>query len=214
MLLSAHLSFVIEQNRNLNLTSIQDEEAGIVLHIEDSLHALPELDEAPKGALVDLGSGAGFPGIPLAVLTERKCTLVEATTKKAQLLQRFIQDHFLEDHISVEPQRIEALSRQKKGQFIVATARALSSLPALMELAAPLLQKDGILLAYKGNLTQEEIERSRLAEEMLGMSIRSIRSFVLSDNQSKRSIVSIQKIGSAKRALPRREGRAQRHPLA
>jgi 16S rRNA (guanine527-N7)-methyltransferase len=212
-LLAAHLSFVIEQNKNLNLTSIRDEEAGIILHIEDSLHALPELNEVPNGPLVDLGSGAGFPGIPLAILTARHCTLVEATKKKAQFLRQFIHDRLLEDQINIEPQRIEAFSRQKQGCFIAATARALSSLPALMELAAPLLQQDGVLLAYKGNPTQEELERAHRAEKTLGMRVCSIRSFVLSDNQSKRSIVLIQKTGNAKQPLPRREGQAQRHPL-
>jgi 16S rRNA (guanine527-N7)-methyltransferase len=214
VLLNAHLAFVIEQNRNLNLTRIQDEEAGIVLHIEDSLHALSELNKAPNGPFVDLGSGAGFPGIPLAILSARNCTLVEATKKKAQFLQRFIQARVLEDQITIAAQRIEAFSQQKQGYFSVATVRALSSLPTLMELAAPLLQKDGVLLAYKGDLTQEEIERSHLVEETLGMTVRSIRSFVLSDNQSKRSIVLIQKKADAKRLLPRREGQAQHHPLA
>jgi 16S rRNA (guanine527-N7)-methyltransferase len=213
-LLSTHLAFVIEQNKNLNLTRIDDEDLGIILHVEDSLHALPEFEGVPDGPLVDLGSGAGFPGIPLAILTARKCTLVESTKKKAQVLQQFIDTWFPGDQIRVEAERIEAFSRQKEGHFIVATARALSSLPALMELAAPLLQKGGILLAYKGNLSREERERAALVEEALGMTVRSIRSFVLSDNQSKRSIVLIQKTGNAKQSLPRREGQAQRHPLA
>jgi 16S rRNA (guanine527-N7)-methyltransferase len=213
-LLAAHLDYLIKQNSTLNLTRICDEQTGIVLHIEDSLTALPELKTAPKGELIDLGSGGGFPGIPLLVMTLRTGTLVEATAKKARVLLKFVKENDLESKIAIEGQRIEEIARIKGGHFAVATARAVSSLPALMELSAPLLFEGGVLLAYKGNPTTAELDRARSLEELLGMEVAGIRSFTLSDGMTKRSLVRIIKKGEARRDLPRRDGQAQRHPLA
>jgi 16S rRNA (guanine527-N7)-methyltransferase len=213
-LLIAHFAFVIEQNRNVNLTGITDEETGVILHIEDSLRVLPELERAPEGPLVDLGSGGGFPGIPLAILSGRDCVLVEATKKKAQAIQQFLGNGPLSKRVTVEAQRIEAFSQQKRNHFAVATARALSSLPTLAELAAPLLRKEGVLLAYKGKPTNDELQRMICLEDELGMKVVSTRKFFLSDNQTERTIVTIQKTGKSRRPLPRRDGQAQHHPLA
>jgi 16S rRNA (guanine527-N7)-methyltransferase len=216
-LLLAHLRYVLAQNRKLNLTSIREEDLGITLHIEDSLTALPECEAIPDGPFVDLGSGAGFPGIPLAIVTGRNATLVEATQKKARVLQSFVHDNGLGSHITVEALRIEEFTRKQQeggqAQFVLATARALSSLPSLMELAAPLLQHKGILLAYKGGLMNNELEQAAALEEELGMTIRSTRSLTLSDGQTERIIIQIQKTGHPKRPLPRRNGQAQRHPF-
>jgi 16S rRNA (guanine527-N7)-methyltransferase len=213
-LLVTHLRYIIEQNQYLNLTRISDEEQGVLLHIEDSLTALPELEAAPAGALADLGSGAGFPGIPLAIMSGRDCTLVEKTQKKARVIQRFIEGSALAERVTVEALLAEELAKQRAEHFAVVVARALSSLPSLMELTAPLLQPDGILIAYKGDLTSEELARGRCLERELGMTITGSRSFVLSDGLSKRTLVCIQKTGKARRLLPRKLGQAQRHPLA
>jgi 16S rRNA (guanine527-N7)-methyltransferase len=212
--LAAHFNYIIKQNSTLNLTRICDEQAGIVLHIEDSLTALPELNAAPRGELVDLGSGGGFPGIPLLVMTARTGTLIEATAKKAHVLWNFVKENGLEGKITVEAQRIEEVARIKGGCFAVATARAVSSLPALMELASPLLFEGGVLLAYKGNLTTAELDRARSLEKVLGMKVMGTRSFILSDGVTKRVLVQMGKKGVVRRTLPRRDGQAQHHPLA
>jgi 16S rRNA (guanine527-N7)-methyltransferase len=213
-LLESHLDYVLEQNQNLNLTAIREKERARIVHVEDSLTAVPELEAAPHGAMVDMGSGAGFPGIPLSVVTGRRCVLVEATTKKAQMLKGFIQAQGLEEQIAVQSLRVEELARQEGGIYAVATARALSSLPSLMELAAPLLQESGVLIAYKGRLEFEEVERARALEGVFGMKLTDIRGLMLSDKTSMRTLVSIQKTAQPSRPLPRRNGQAQRHPLA
>jgi 16S rRNA (guanine527-N7)-methyltransferase len=209
-LLIAHLAFVLEWNRKLNLTRVCSWEDGVILHIEDSLSALPEIESAPEGPFVDLGSGGGFPGIPLAIVGGRQATLVEATGKKAQLLQRFVKENGLTDHIAVEALRAETFARQTTEYFAVVTARALASLSALMELAAPLLQPGGILLAYKGVPAKNELEKATSLEDELGMTIIGQRSLVLSDGISRRTIIQVQKTAAPKRKLPRREGQAQK----
>jgi 16S rRNA (guanine527-N7)-methyltransferase len=213
-LLAAHFDYIIKQNNTLNLTRICDEQTGVVLHIEDSLSALPELKVAPEGELVDFGSGGGFPGIPLLIMSARIGTLVEATAKKARVLEQFVNENGLEGKITVEAQRVEEIARIKGGCFAVATARAVSSLPALMELASPLLFEGGVLIAYKGDLAAAELERARSLERLLGMEVTDVRSFTLSDGLTKRALVQIRKKGAGRRSLPRRDGQAQRHPLA
>jgi 16S rRNA (guanine527-N7)-methyltransferase len=212
-LLVTHLNFVIEQNKKINLTSIDSIAQGIILHIEDSLTALSEIEVAPEGLLVDLGSGAGFPGIPLAIVSGRNTTLVEATKKKAHTLEEFIRKEGLESQISVVALRAEELAREKTEHFMVATARALSSLPSLMELASPLLRIGGILVVYKGDISEGELEQAYSLKGALGMTVAKMRSFTLSDGQSKRSIILMEKTSQAKKQLPRRNGQAQRHPF-
>jgi 16S rRNA (guanine527-N7)-methyltransferase len=209
-LFAAHLTFVEDQNKKLNLTSVCDWEAGLVLHIEDSLSALPELRDAPEGELVDLGSGGGFPGIPLAVASMRETTLVEATKKKARVLQLFVQKSNLAGYIGIEALRAEELARHKPGYFSIVTARALASLPALMELAAPLLRLGGVLIAYKGSPSERELEDAASLGHELGMKVIRQRNLVLSDGVSKRTLVQVEKIAEPKYRLPRRNGQSQK----
>ena len=213
MLLISHLRFVLDRNKVINLTKIDSETAGLLLHIEDSLAALPELDQANYGELADLGSGGGFPGIPLAVVSGRKTTLIEATMKKAKVLSEFVSQNSLDKQIEIAAMRIEELARIKSEHYVVATARALSSLPSLMELAAPLLVQEGILIAYKGKVSDTEITKAKELELLLGMRMQKPRSFLLSDEKTTRTIITFRKTGSAKIELPRRAGQAQHNPL-
>jgi len=212
-LLMRHLSYVIEVSKNTNLTSITDIESGILLHIEDSMAALPEIESAIEGKLVDLGSGGGYPGIPLAIITGRNTTLIEATNKKALHLKTFVDEISSSDRIEVVAQRIENYSRSIKECFAVATARALSSLPALMELATPLLKIDGVLVAYKGNTTEIELQAARKAEETIGMELQDIRKLTLSDGKTHREIITYKKVRESSIQLPRKTGKAQNSPL-
>ena len=212
-LLLSHLRFVLEKNRDINLTSIKDEEQGIALHIEDSLTALKEIDEAIPGKLVDLGSGGGFPGIPLAIVTERKTSLIEGKRKKAKILKEFIDITGLNNQICVEARRIEEISKMQKEYYAVATARALSSLAVIMELAAPLIEMNGSLIAYKAKISESELEEAKKIEKLLGMELSSIRDLVLSDKETKRKIIVFKKVDTIKISLPRRDGLAQNNPL-
>ena len=212
-LLIGHLRFVLALNQKVNLTGIDDEESGLLLHIEDSMAALQEVNAAPEGRLVDLGSGGGFPGIPLAIMTGRETTLIEATDKKARILKKYLESAGLDGQVDIIASRIEEASKTIMGCFAVATARALSSLAAIMELASPLLMDEGVLVAYKGNITDAEMDGARKAEDYLGMELFSRRELLLSDGKTRREILVFIKKRPAKVSLPRRNGQAQRHPF-
>jgi len=183
-----------------------------LLHVEDSLIGYEEVSSAPEGPMADLGSGAGFPGIPLAILTGRHTTLVESVGKKASLLKEFCATLGIDGNVSVFSGRAEELARTSNERFAVVTARALSSIPSLMELASPLLTQGGLLVCYKSSEIDEELEQGMKIQEKLAMHYQSRRDVVLADGETKRSIVVFMKQGEPTVTLPRREGQAQRHP--
>lgn len=213
-LLVAHILLVLEANTRLNLTRIQDPVACARLHAVDSLSALPELSQSASGRLIDLGTGAGYPGIPLAVLSGRSAVLLDSVKKKARELEGIVSELGLSGRVSVEAERAEAHSRDSPGTYGVVTARAVSELPALVELASPLLMMGGALIAMKGSPSREELRRGDAAAAMCGMSRVSTREFELPAGEGARTIVRYERVGTPSVLLPRREGLAQNSPLA
>lgn len=207
-----HVELVIEANKTVNLTRIASPESAMLFHIEDSLAALPEVDEAPAGPAADIGSGAGFPGIPLAIETGRDFLLVESVGKKVKVLDDIIEKLDLEDSVSTYNGRIEDLGRISRGAFSLVTARALASLNSLIELASPLLFEGGHLVAYKSGEYQGELYDALRIQEKVGMKHISTRAFLLSDGKTHRSIIVFQRSGNPSVKLPRRSGMAQKNP--
>lgn len=209
-LLRRHLDLVIEANKTTNITRISSWEEGMLLHVQDSLVALPELSEAPQGWLADIGSGAGYPGIPLAIETGRKTLLVDSVGKKTALLDTFVAELGLQQ-VFTYTGRIEDLAREYPNSFAAITARALARLSVLMEFAAPLLQQKGRLICYKANVEQEELDHAYSLQDPLGLQLVSDRSLALEGYQ--RRIICFEKASDAKIKLPRKTGLAQKRPL-
>lgn len=212
-LMQRYLDSILEANKVTNLTRITDGEQARLLHIEDSLVGLPEVNEAPTGLYGDLGSGGGFPGVPLALATGRKTLLVDSVKKKMAIVQSALDDLSLSEQISTSSERIEDLPLEYKEKFAVLTARALSKLVSLIELASPLLKKGGRLVCYKAQLSSEELEEALAVQDLVGMKIISQREICLSDGETTRTIVVFEKIGKSRIKLPRRIGLAQKQPL-
>lgn len=211
-LITKHLKLVIEANKMTNITRISSFEEGMVLHVEDSLSGLLEINKSPEGLYGDMGSGAGFPGIPLAIETGRPTVLIDSVGKKAVLLQKFADELGL-DNVSSYGGRLEELAVERPGQFSVLTARALSKLGSLMELATPLLKKGGRLICYKSHIEEEEITHAISLEKKLGFKLVSDRDFYLSDGETYRRIVVFEKVKKPTIKLPRHVGYAQKKPL-
>lgn len=212
-LLDAYLDRILEINQTTNLTRITSGEEARLLHIEDSLLGLPEMNDSPDGLYGDLGSGGGFPGVPLALYTGRPTVLVDSVKKKMALVGGVLDNLGLSGQITTYDGRIEDLALERKGQFSVLTARALSRLVSLLELSAPLLKQGGRLICYKADIQEDEIAEARAVEGMLGMKLVSSRETLLSDNATKRTLLVYEKMGRPRIKLPRRVGMAQKNPL-
>ena len=210
-----HLSLVIDKNQVLNLTRIVDDESALRLHLVDSLAVLPEVDACPKGPLCDLGTGAGFPGLPLAILTRRPVTLVESVKKKAASVLEFVQQLGLSSQVDVFPGRAEELAQDpgQRGRYICCTARALSSMSSLLELSSPLLALGGRLIALKARPDASELAAADRVAKHVGMRALTDREFILPGGEEIRTILVYEKVGPASLKLPRRPGMAQRQPL-
>lgn len=210
-LMEKHLELVIQVNKNINLTRVDTFQSGQVLHIEDSLAALPEFLESIEGTYADLGTGGGFPGIPLSIATGRNTLLVDSVSKKAHALNDIVSKLGLSDQISTYSNRIETLAIEHPCEFSVLTARALSSLPSLLELASPLLCNKGRLICYKSAHYEAELEQALFIEDKMGMEHVSTRLLTLSDG-TPRTVIVFQKVGDPIVKLPRRPGMAQKRP--
>lgn len=211
--LDTYLDKIIETNTRINLTRITDKQEGRLLHLEDSLAVLIEMNEAPEGIYGDLGTGGGFPGVPLGIITGRETLLIDSVKKKITVIEDILKDLELDEKISTYNGRIEELALEKPGEFSVLTARALSSLPSLIELASPLLCKGGHLICLKANIEVSEIGAAQVIEDKVGMRLIKDREYDLSDHETHRRVLVFEKYKEPSLTLPRRIGMAQKRPL-
>ena len=208
-----HLDLVLEANKTTNLTRILKIEDAAVLHILDSLVLLPYINQAPEGALLDMGTGAGFPGIPLTIVTHRKATYIDSVGKKVDAVNSFVRALGLK-HARGFHDRLEEYARSHKKQFSVVTARALAPLPVLVEYAAPYLKDGGLFVITKGNPSDVELASGMSAAKICGFTQLLTDSIDLPDGLGHREFIVLKKSHSASVSLPRANGMAKKNPLA
>jgi 16S rRNA (guanine527-N7)-methyltransferase len=193
-------------------TTVTAVEEAVDVHVADSLVALDLELVRDARVLADLGSGAGFPGLPLAVaLPDAKVVLVESVGRKGAFIARCIEAMGL-TNATVAAVRAEEW-RDGIGACDLVTARALAPLHALMEYAAPLLREGGALVAWKGRRDQAEESDGRAAAAKLGMAIEEILPVAPFPDASSRHLVVARKIAPTPPGFPRRPGMARKRPL-
>lgn len=211
--LTNHLRLVLQANQDQNLTAIREANEALRLHTVDSLLALVAIPEDAV-RLVDIGSGQGYPAIPLAILRPTmRVAMIEANSRKARFLQFIVSEMGLGERIEVVNDRAESVAEDHGELYCVATARAVASLAALVELAAPLLRQSGILVAMKGLPEATEYRMADRAAMLCGMSPGKHDGYLLPGGGESRTISVFKKVGSPAVTLPRRVGRAQKRPL-
>lgn len=208
-----HLDLVLQANKTTNLTRILNIEDAAILHILDSLVLLPYIHKAPGGALLDMGTGAGFPGIPLTIVSGRKATYIDSVGKKVDAVNSFVKGLGLK-HAHAVHDRLEEYARTHKKQFTVVTARALAPLPVLVEYAAPYLKDGGLFVITKGNPSDEELASGLSAAKICGFTQLLNDSIDLPCGLGHREFIVLKKTHPASISLPRANGMAKKNPLA
>ena len=206
-----YLVRMLEENKNINLTNIRDHDEAVILHIEDSLLGYDLFSRYCTGNYADIGSGCGFPGVALAIAGNHDVDLVDSLAKKMKAVAKALSGVETGININTLSTRIEDLANARPGHYQFITARALTALPSLIELASPLLETGGYLLAYKSEKIDEEFEQAMQIQELVGMEHVSTSDVELAG--APRKLVLFKKANEPEIVLPRRNGMAQKRPL-
>ncbi len=207
---------MVARNEQINLTAITEYNDVQIKHFLDSLTIAPVLVQGKQIRLIDVGSGAGFPGIPLKIWSPAiQLALLEATGKKARFLSSMV-DKLGMAGVSVLNQRAEDAARQPqyRDKFDVVVARGLAPMAVLAELTLPLCRVGGIVIAQKKGDISAEIEASKAAISLLGGELREPRKIELSELADNRWLIIIDKKRPTPEKFPRRPGMPAKTPLA
>lgn len=211
----ATLTRVLEllRDERASVSSVTEPQRAWQVHVEDSLTGLeiPELREAEK--IADIGSGAGFPGLVLAVaLPDSQVDLIESVGRKCEFIQRAVEATGIANATVHNARSEELATTEAKGTYDAVTARAVGRLSTLAELAAPLLKQDGILLAWKGKRDPGEEEQLSRASGQLAMQPDRVLDVGDRAGSKHRHLHVVKKAGPTPADLPRRPGMAKKRP--
>ncbi len=208
-----YMNLLIEWNEKINLTAITEPDDIILKHFIDSITIEQYIKENAR--LIDVGTGAGFPGIPLGILrSDLSILLMDSLNKRIKFLDNVIKENELAN-IDTIHSRAEELARNKeyRGKFDVATSRAVASLNVLLEYMIPFVKVGGYCICMKGSNIDEELKISEKALQLLNCSIEKIVKFDLPGTDYGRNIVIIRKNGETSNKYPRKPGTPAKEPI-
>jgi len=213
-LFDRYLSELTEWNKKFNLTAIEEEKEIVLKHFIDSISAVPFL---PKNSIsmIDVGTGAGFPGIPIKiVLKDLTVTLLDSLEKRVRFLNHIILSHCY-DNMTAIHKRAEELAhvREHREAYDVGISRAVAPLPVLCEYVIPFVKVGGYFIAMKGSDIQDELKASEKAVDILGGSVEDVKNFLLPGTDIKRHLILIKKIRQTPTMYPRKSGKPSKSPL-
>lgn len=201
---------LVEWNQKFNLTAITDDEGIALKHFIDSLSIQKYVLDAKS--IADVGTGAGFPGIPLKIAGFKgRVVLMDSLNKRVGFLNTVINELKLQNCKAVHTRAEDAGRGEYRDKFDVVTARAVANLPVLCEYCLPMVKKGGIFIAMKGPEAEKELLSSKNAVIMLGGRIKSSEKLQLADFE--RQIIIIEKIKNTPAIYPRKAGTPKKKPL-
>lgn len=208
-----YMRLLLEWNEKINLTAIVEPDEVKIKHFLDSLTVLKYIHDDDK--VIDIGTGAGFPGIPLKIMKpDAKITLLDSLNKRINFLNIVIEELGLKNIETIHG-RAEEFARNKmyREKYDVAVSRAVANLSTLTEYMLPFVKVGGKCICMKGANVKEEVDKAKNAIQELGGKIEKIDNFYLSNNDNERNIIIIKKIKETKSKYPRKAGMPSKEPL-
>lgn len=208
-----YMQLILEWNEKINLTAITEPTEILQKHFIDSLTIYPYLTE--KRTIIDVGTGAGFPGIPLKIVNpNHTVVLLDSLNKRLNFLQEVIKQLKLKKIETIHARAEEgAKNKQYREMFDIATSRAVAPLNILVEYLLPFVKLGGRCIAMKGNNTKEEIQNSQKAIEILGGQIEKVEEFRLPNSEIQRTVILIKKVKKTPEKYPRKAGIPSKEPI-
>lgn len=208
-------ALLVDWNERMNLTAITEPRDVAVKHMIDSLTAYDKklFDGAPT--VIDVGTGAGFPGVPLKIFDPSiRLTLMDSLAKRLAFLEAVVEDLGLTGVTCVHARAEDAAHEpQRRERYDIAVSRAVARLPVLLEYTLPFVKKGGHLIALKGRTAEEEATDAKRALKLLGGRLETIRPVTLPGLSDKRAVLTITKIAPTPKAYPRKAGTPAKKPL-
>lgn len=203
-----YTNYLLEVNSHTNLTSIKDPKEIEIKHYQDSLSVLPYIKEGSK--VLDIGAGAGFPGIPLRIEKDIDLTLIDSVNKKVNFMNEVIEKLGLDKAIAIHT-RAEDFAKEKRETYDVVVSRAVANMSTLSEYCLPFLKTGGIFIALKGPKADEELEQAKNAIKVLCGKVKNIDRFDLDGNE--RVNIIVEKVHPTKKQYPRGKNLPKKNPL-
>lgn len=210
-----YYELLVEWNKVMNLTGITEYDEVNEKHFVDSLAITKVIDIKKIDTMLDIGTGAGFPGLPLKIAYPHlKVVLLDSLNKRINFLNAVIEDLGL-DQVDTLHGRAEDYAKRTeyREQFDLCVSRAVANLSTLSEYCIPYIKVGGVFISYKSGEIDEEVENSRNAIELLGGNLEKIIKFQLPDTDISRSFVKVKKVAVTKKKYPRKAGMPSREPL-
>ena len=201
---------MVKQNEVMNLTGITEDTAVAKLHLLDSLTVLSCADLQGK-SIIDVGCGAGFPGVPLAIACpDAKVTLLDSLAKRMNWLETVLPQLGVKNAECITARAEEAVAKRRES-YDFATSRAVARLNMLLELTAPYVKVGGAVLAMKGAAAKEELEEAKNAISKLGLKVEEVREFPVDGTQH--AVIVLRKVSPTPAKFPRRFAKIKQNPL-
>lgn len=210
-----YYEMLIEKNKVMNLTAITEKDEVIDKHFIDSISLNKAVDTTKPLKILDLGTGAGFPGIPLKIAYPNlKITLLDSLNKRIKFLQEVIDELGLQEIEGIHG-RAEDFAKQPayREQYDLCVSRAVANLATLSEYCLPYVKEGGCFISYKSGAVEEEVNQSKKAIAELGGRIKEVIAFTLPKTDIERTFVVIEKVKKTPKKYPRKAGLPSKEPL-